>query len=95
MNHPVRVLERAKPLLLSGERFFYCRYDPDVFFTAAPNVSPDITEVTFISIYSDGVAYGIVHPDVLSEFTDQTSVSPFYSFKDFIEVDKDDPAVWG
>lgn len=94
MNHPAKVVLRARPFLNLGERVFYCRYDSEIVFTASDNVAIDLDKVTFISVYTEIGMSGIIHNDVLADFTPQTHITGQYVFKDFIEIDRDDPAVW-
>jgi hypothetical protein len=94
MNHPEQVLIKAREPLRAGERVFYCQFDPSILFTASENVTKDLQEVLFVSVYTDGSAYGMIHPSVLEKFNSDTQITDGYTYKDFIEIDKYDPAVW-
>jgi hypothetical protein len=95
MNHPEKVLVKAHAALLAGERIFYCRYDPDIIFTASDRVIETLNAVTFISIIADGYIQGIINSDNLKSFNDNTVIIGTYRYRDFIEIDREDPEVWG
>jgi len=94
MNHPDKVLERARPALIAGERVFYCRFDSDILFAVSDAVAKDLQQVTFLSIFTDGFMYGMISPEQAAKFLPTTNITPDYFFKDFIEIERDDPAVW-
>lgn len=94
MNHPQKTVLRARTPLLANERVFYCQFDPDILFTASTNVTKDLESVLFVSVFTDGGSYGMIHPDALAKFGPNTPITSDYTFKDFIEIDKEDPAVW-
>lgn len=94
MNHPQQVITRARPMLSAGERVFYCRFEPEIMFSASETVSRDLLHVIFISVRTSIETCGMIHPSVLDTFEPSTTITPRYIYKDFVEIDMNDPAVW-
>jgi hypothetical protein len=94
MNHPERTVFKARGYLAQGERFFYCRYEPKIFFTASECVAPDITSVVFMSTWEENTIQGLVNIEGLKSFESETMITPTHKYSDFIEIDSQDSSLW-
>lgn len=94
MNHPQQIITKARSMLLAGERVFYCKFDPNLMFSASEGVSKDLSGVVFVTVRTSSDICGMIHPSALEHLTPLTAITPMYLFKDFIEIDRSDPSVW-
>jgi hypothetical protein len=79
---------------VANSRVFYCRYEPEIIFATFEDVSLDLGYVAFVTGYSPDMPVGMINPNVFASFDQETYITPHYLLKDFIEIEREDPAVW-